>query len=67
MNRNRIIRPVATLAAAALAVALGTTGLLESICRIPRRMPSRRPASRCPTRPAAARAATTPGRTSAPS
>jgi hypothetical protein len=27
MNRNRIIRPVATLAAAALAVALGTTGL----------------------------------------
>jgi hypothetical protein len=27
MNRNRIIRPVATLAATALAVALGTTGL----------------------------------------
>jgi len=27
MNRNRIIRPVATLAAAALAVALGTPGL----------------------------------------
>jgi hypothetical protein len=27
MNRNRIIRPVATLAAAAVAVALGTTGL----------------------------------------
>jgi hypothetical protein len=27
MNRNRIIRPVAALAAAALAVALGTTGL----------------------------------------
>jgi hypothetical protein len=27
MNRNRIVRPVATLAAAALAVALGTTGL----------------------------------------
>jgi hypothetical protein len=27
MNRNRIIRPVATLAVAALAVALGTTGL----------------------------------------
>ena len=27
MNRNRIIRPVAMLAAAALAVALGTTGL----------------------------------------